>query len=102
MTVVLAFFDLGASSSELESESVPEDEELLEEALRFKLLIFGFGEAALTTGRSLSSSTPLSLSELESADGIARKSTAAGGAGVFNISTSLSSSSLLSEPRSLG
>jgi len=102
VAVVLAFFDLGASSSELESESAPEDEELLKETLRFKLLMFGFWEAALTTRLSLSSSASLSLSELESAAEVARRGTTAGGAEVSNISTSLSSSSLLSEPRSRG
>ena len=68
---VFSFFALGASSSELESESELEDEEdsLLEEALRFNPLTLAFGTIRLTFGfRSSSSSSSASLSELLEAE----------------------------------
>ena len=99
--VVFAFLAFGASSSELEAESESYEEELLEAALRFRLLAFGFGAAALTAGLSLSSSASLSLSEVESVFAVVCESTIAGAVEASTISTSLSSSSLLSEPRSL-
>ena len=70
------------------------DEELLEDALRFKDLTFAFGDAVLTAGTSFSSSA--SLSELlheEESEGTCRVTFATGAS---FISTSLSSSLLLS------
>jgi len=63
---VLTFFDFGASLSELESD-LEEEEPLLDDddALRFRLLTLGFGDASLTTGAppSSSSSSSASLSD---------------------------------------
>jgi hypothetical protein len=96
---VFIFFDLGASSSELEPELESDpDDELLEGALRFRFLIFGFGEEDLTLVTSFSSSASLSDPLEDDEEGDLRASIFLAG-GESNISTSLSPLSLLTRPR---
>jgi len=95
---VFAFFTCGASSSELKSDA--DDEELVDEALRFKVLPFGFGAEMLATGVSFSSSASLSDPLEDDVDGNLRVVCFLAG-GESTISTSLSSSSLLVAPRIL-
>lgn len=90
----LTFFAFGASSSELELDPDEEDS-LLDEALRFRLLALGFGAGAFASGVSFSSSASLSeLLEEEDDDEEDEEYRLVGtffAGGASSISTSLSS-----------
>lgn len=60
VAVVLTFLAFGASSSELESAPEAEDPPLEDAALRFNALTLAFGDTALVTSVSFSSSASLS------------------------------------------